>query len=72
MKLVIVSGRLATPKKRFLLGPLALHTQIDAIVNYSSVQREIGVRYGVSPEKLHLLLQPVDVRFWQPAGAART
>ena len=69
MKLVIVSGRLATPKKRFLLGPLALHTQIDAIVNYSSVQREIGVRYGVSPDKLHLLLQPVDVRFWQPAGA---
>jgi len=68
-RLIIISGRLATPKKRFLLGPVALHTHIDAIVNYSSVQRNIGVRYGVPPEKLHLHLQPVDVRFWKPAGA---
>jgi len=68
MKLVVVSGRLATPKKRFLLGPLALHTHIDAIVNYSSVQRDIGIEFGVPPEKLHLLLQPVDEEFWQPDG----
>lgn len=67
-KLVIVSGRLGTAKKRLFLGRLRLHEQIDAIVNYSSVQRQIGVAFGVPPEKLHLLLQPVDVQFWQPAG----
>jgi glycosyltransferase involved in cell wall biosynthesis len=67
MKLVVVSGRLATQKKRLLLGPLAVHTHIDAIVNYSSVQRDTGITFGVPPAKLNLLLQPVDERFWQSA-----
>lgn len=65
-KLVIISVRLATPKKRLLLGPLSLHTRIDAIVNYGSAQRVLAAGYGVPERKLHLLLQPVDERFWRP------
>ena len=72
MKLIIVSGRLGTPKKRLLLGSFALHSHIDAIVNYSSVQRDIGIELGVPPEKLHLLLQPVDEEFWQPDGESES
>ena len=62
VKLIIVSVRLATSKKRFLLGPLALHTHIDSIVSYGSAQRDHAVILGVPPDKLRVLYQPVDER----------
>ena len=72
MKLVVVSVRLTTPKKRLLLGPLALHTHIEAIVNYGSVQRDRAVALGVPVEKVHVLHQPVDELFWQPADRSES
>lgn len=67
-RLVVVSVRLATPKKRLLLRRFGLHKQFDAIVNYGSEQLARAAEYGVPESKLRLLLQPVDERFWRPAG----
>jgi glycosyltransferase involved in cell wall biosynthesis len=66
MNLTVVSVRLATPKKRLLLGPLSLHTHMRGIVNYGSAQRDRARDFGVPAEKLWLLHQPVDEGFWKP------
>lgn len=65
--LVLVSTYLSSPKKALFLHPLRAHTHLGAVVNYSSVQREIAAtRLHVPREKLHHAMQSVDERFWTP------
>ena len=67
--LVIISVWLSTGRKSFLLGRLGLHSNFRAIVGYSSAQLRIAAeRLDVPETKLHLALQPVDERFWQPSA----
>ena len=65
--LVLISVWLSRPQKAFFLKPLGVHSHLQAIINYGSVQMEIAAdRLGVPREKLYLALQPVDEQFWQP------
>jgi glycosyltransferase involved in cell wall biosynthesis len=67
--LVLVSVWLSRPKKAVFLSHLKVHSHLGAIVNYGTVQRDVAAtRLGVPPEKLYVALQPVDERFWRPAG----
>jgi glycosyltransferase involved in cell wall biosynthesis len=64
---VLISSWLTTGAKAFMLRRLRAHTHLGAIVSYSSAQLQIAAsRLKVPPSKLHLALQPVDERFWQP------
>jgi len=59
--------------KAFMLKRLKAHTHLRALVGYSSAQLEIAAsRLTVPRNKLHLLLQPVDDRFWRPSGSMST
>lgn len=65
--LVMISVLLSDPEKRVFLRPLGVHSHLAAIINYGSSQMEIAAtRLGVPRAKLHLLLQPVDERFFRP------
>lgn len=67
--LAMTSVWLSRPKKAVFLRYLKVQSHVAAIVNYGSVQMEMAAtRLGVPREKLHLVLQPVDERFWQPEG----
>ena len=68
LDLVLVSDWLSRPKKAVLIRRFRAHTKLRAILNSSSVQRQIAIeRLGVPPEKLHLVPLPVDEMFWRPA-----
>lgn len=67
LDLVLVSDWLSRPKKAVLIRTFRAHTKLRAILNSSSVQRQIAIeRLGVPPEKLHLVPLPVDETFWRP------
>jgi glycosyltransferase involved in cell wall biosynthesis len=69
--LVVVSNWLAGDAKRIFLDRFRVQSHLGAIISYSSVQlRAAAERYELSPSKLHLALQPVDERFWEPVDAA--
>jgi glycosyltransferase involved in cell wall biosynthesis len=49
----------------------AVHSHIDQIITWSSVQREVAIeRLGIPATKITLVRHPVDQRFWRPMGAA--
>lgn len=65
--LVLISVWLSRPKKAVFLKPLGVHSHMQAIINYGSMQMEIAAdRLGVPRQKLYLALQPVDEQFWRP------
>jgi len=66
---VSVSHYVSTPRRAALIRRLKPYRQMKAIVNYSSLQAELGQGLGIPAEQLELLLQPVDERFWQPQPA---
>jgi glycosyltransferase involved in cell wall biosynthesis len=68
--LVLVSAWLSRPKKAVFLSRLHVQSHLGAIINYSSVQAEAALRFGVPPEKVHVILHPVDERFWRPTDEA--
>jgi glycosyltransferase involved in cell wall biosynthesis len=69
--LTLVSSWLSGVRKALLLRQLRAHTHVRAIVSYGSAQIDIAAaRLGVPRHKLHLVLQPVDERFWRPSSAA--
>jgi hypothetical protein len=64
---VMVSMWSSRGKKAIFLERLKAWTHLGAMVHYSSVQLEIAATtLGVPRDKLQLLLQPVDERFWRP------
>lgn len=64
---ILVSDWLSRPKKAILVRHLKAHSNLRAIINSSSVQREIAAtRLHVPRHKLHLVPLPVDERFWHP------
>jgi glycosyltransferase involved in cell wall biosynthesis len=67
--LALVSSRLVTRSKRPYLKTLRVQTQIETIISYSSVQLDLAAeQYGLRRDELHLVLQPVDERFWEPTA----
>lgn len=65
--LVLYSAWLSRPKKAVFLRRFKVHSHLNAIINYSSVQMSVAAsELGVPASKLHLALQPVDDRFWCP------
>jgi glycosyltransferase involved in cell wall biosynthesis len=67
LDLVLVSDWLSRPKKAVLMRTFRAHSNLRAILNSSSVQRQIAIdRLGVPPEKLHFVPLPVDEMFWRP------
>jgi glycosyltransferase involved in cell wall biosynthesis len=69
--LVLISAWLSRPKKAVFLKPLGVHSHLQGIVSYSSLQNDIAEkRLGVPRHKLHHALQPVDERFWRPEAHA--
>lgn len=69
--LVLIAHWPSGAGKAFMLKRLEVHTQLRAIVGYSSAQLEIAAsRLAVPRDKLHLLLQPVDEGFWRPSPSA--
>ncbi len=67
LDLVLVSDWLSRPKKAVLIRTFRAHTKLRAILNSSSVQRQIAIeRLGVPAEKIHLVPLPVDETFWRP------
>ncbi len=67
--LVLVSVWLSRRKKAMFLRPLAVHSHLKAIVNYSSVQmRYAADQLGVPMQKLHHVLMQADERFWRHDG----
>ena len=65
--LVLVSSRLMSRAKRPYLEYLHVQTHIRSIISYSSVQLDLAAeRYGLSTDRLHFELQPVDEQFWRP------
>jgi len=66
---VSVSHYVSTPRRAAVIRALKPYRQMKAIINYSSLQVELGPGLGLPPEQLELLLQPVDERFWQPEPA---
>lgn len=68
--LVMLSVWLSPPKKAIFLKRLKVHSHLRAIVNYGSVQLEFAAaELGVPREKLFLVPQQVDDRFWRPSAA---
>jgi glycosyltransferase involved in cell wall biosynthesis len=68
--LVMLSVWLSPPKKALFLRRLKVHSHLRAIVNYGSVQMEYAAAaLGVPRDKLFLVSQPVDERFWRPPAA---
>ena len=68
--LVLVSNWLMGPSKRRFLG-LGVQSHLGTIIGYGSVQLELAAeKYSLPREKLHVALQPVDERFWQPQEEA--
>jgi glycosyltransferase involved in cell wall biosynthesis len=68
--LVLVACWPSRAGKAFMLKRLRVHTHLRAMVGYSSAQLKIAAsRLTVPRSKLHLLLQPVDERFWRPSPA---
>jgi glycosyltransferase involved in cell wall biosynthesis len=66
--LVLVSNWLMGSSKQALLERYHVQSHLGDIIGYGSVQLELAAeRYGLQKEKLHLELQSVDERFWQPA-----
>jgi glycosyltransferase involved in cell wall biosynthesis len=58
---------ISPPKKAMFLK--LVHSRIDHIVTWSSVQRDIAVgRLGIPASKITLTYHPVDQRFWRPSG----
>lgn len=48
-----------------------VHSHIDQIITWSSVQREVAIdRLGIPPTKITLVRHPVDQRFWRPMDTA--
>jgi glycosyltransferase involved in cell wall biosynthesis len=67
LDLVLVSDWLSRPKKAVLIRTFRAHTKLRAILNSSSVQRQIAIeRLGVPAERIHLVPLPVDETFWRP------
>ena len=57
------------PGKALMLR--AVHSHIDQIITWSSVQREVAIdRLGIPSTKIALVRHPVDQRFWRPMGTA--
>lgn len=70
--LVLVSNWLAGPSKRVFLERLRVQSHVGTIIGYGSVQLELAAeRYGIPREKMHVALQPVDERFFQPVETPR-
>jgi glycosyltransferase involved in cell wall biosynthesis len=72
--LVLVSNWLMGASKRAFFERAHVQSHLGTIVGFGSVQLGLAAdRYGFAPEQLHLALQPVDERFWQPTadGAAQ-
>jgi glycosyltransferase involved in cell wall biosynthesis len=56
------------PKKALFLK--LVHSHIDQIITWSSVQRDIAVdRLGIPAAKITLVRHPVDQRFWRPMAS---
>lgn len=62
---IALMGWMSPPKKALLLK--LVHSHIDQIITWSSVQRAIAVnRLGIPASKISLVPHPVDQRFWRP------
>jgi glycosyltransferase involved in cell wall biosynthesis len=69
--LVLISSWLSARRSSFLLRQLSVHTHLERIVSYGSLQIEIAAtRLGVPRGKLQLALSPVDENFWRPRPSA--
>ena len=69
--LALVSSRLMGRAKRPYLERLHVQSHLGPIISYSSVQLELAAEhYGLPRDSLHVVLQPVDERFWHPLDVA--
>jgi glycosyltransferase involved in cell wall biosynthesis len=67
---VLIGHRISPVKKRPFFR--ILHPQMDAILLYSSVQRQIALKeLGIPESKLHLIPFHADHRFYRPMPASR-
>jgi glycosyltransferase involved in cell wall biosynthesis len=67
---VLIGHRISPAKKRPFFR--VLHPQMDAILLYSSVQRQIGLKeIGIPEAKLHLIPFHADHRFYRPMPASQ-
>lgn len=67
--MALISAWSSDAKKAVFLRRLKVHSHLGAMINDSSLQMEIAAsRLGVPRDKLYLLPQPVDDRFWRPDG----
>lgn len=70
-RLVLLSVSLSPAKKAVFLRRLRVHSHLQAIVAYSTVQREIASgRLRVPASKLHVARHGVDTEFWRPSEGA--
>lgn len=68
-QVVLYSVWLSRGKKAVFLRHLKVHSHLAAVLNYGSVQMQFAAdELRVPREKLHVVLQPVDDRFWTPQG----
>jgi glycosyltransferase involved in cell wall biosynthesis len=66
--LVLISNWLMGESKRAFFDRGRVQSHLGTIIGFGSVQLDLTAqRYGFPRERMHLALQPVDERFWQPA-----
>jgi glycosyltransferase involved in cell wall biosynthesis len=66
--LVLVSNWLMGESKRAFFDRVHVQSHLGTIIGFGSVQLDLTAeRYGFPRDRMHLALQPVDERFWQPA-----